>query len=47
MLSAGDVAPKGARDATLILLRETQRCTDSMNSMNSMNSMKPQGNVCQ
>ena len=30
MLSAGDVAPKGARDATLILLREMQRCTDSM-----------------
>lgn len=30
MLSAGDVAPKGARDATLILLREMQHCTDSM-----------------
>jgi len=30
MLSAGDVAPNGARDATLILLREMQHCTDSM-----------------
>ena len=30
MLSAGDVAPKGARDATLILLQQMQRCTDSM-----------------
>ena len=33
MLSAGDVAPNGARDATLILLREMQHCTDSTNSM--------------
>ena len=30
MLSADDVAPKGARDATLILLREMQHCSDSM-----------------
>jgi len=33
MLGAGDVAPKGARKATLMLLREMQHCTDSMNSM--------------
>ena len=30
MLSAGDVAPNGARNATLILLQQMQRCTDSM-----------------
>jgi len=30
MLSAADVAPKGARNATLKLVREMQRCTDSV-----------------
>jgi len=29
MLSVGDLGPKDARNATLILLREMQRCTDS------------------
>src|SRR5262245_47178478 len=32
VLSAADVAPKGARKATLMLLREMQRCTDSVKS---------------